>query len=217
MTNLPSTSNNNRLESLVAATALADRSWMYNPQMLEQWPADTLASRLTMISVPVARMFGTTRFYVVTDPTAKPGTQTLIVAVDESATTVRIETLGDFQRILPTIDARSITHEDVLALMQTYVRLMGTRYPQYWDRLKFLSSVNEIPLRKEELMPVELQERIQAPDVQALDQSLRAECYTWTELGGDVKHFVFQLFTDGTIDVQESLLTTGIGQIWLPK
>jgi hypothetical protein len=205
------------VEGIVARAALQDNSWMSNPQALAGLTPGEAASRLTIVPIPAGKVFAGTLFFAVTDPTEKPGSRAIVIAVAGDRQAYPITSADDFQQLVSLSRLVIQSTAEALQVAEQYVRILGSRYPQYWEKIKILTSAGEVPLNPGETLPEKLQALIQPPLVEERDGGFVIRLFTWTELGGELKRFDFQLSREGNIAVQETLLADGLGKSWLPK
>src|SRR5215831_9440025 len=118
--------NDAELKSQVTRSALQDRSWMKNPHLLNSVTEAQAVSRLNIEPIPMAGVFKRVRFFVVTDPTEKPGIRSLIIAISGDNEAQRICSLDDFQRLLIENHLSIRSNAEALLVAEFYVQLLGT-------------------------------------------------------------------------------------------
>lgn len=205
------------VHDLVAGAALQDSSWMRNPQRLVMLTEADITSKLNIQTIPTFKVFEGTRFFVVTDPTEKPGTASIIIAILLDQELQPLISAKDFHKLLLRDKHRIQSTSEALQVAQQYLLLFGSRYPQYWDKIKTLTTLADIPLKPNEILPGNLYDLIQAPVVETGDKGFIIRLFIWTELGGELKSFEFELSTNGKLTVKETLLAEHVGRAWLPK
>jgi hypothetical protein len=206
-----------RVVDKIAQAALQDRSWMRNPQALADLKEAEVASRLTIVPIPADGVFAGTQFFAITDPTEKPGSRAIVIAITKDEQAHPIISADDFHQLILHLHLRIESKAEALQVAEQYVRIPGSRYPQYWEKTRILTSSGEIPLNPNETLPEKLHTLIQPPRVEEKDDGFFIQLFTWSELGGELKRFDFQLSKEDKIAVNEKLLSDGLGKAWLPK
>jgi hypothetical protein len=205
------------VKDVVAQAALQDRSWMSNPQALASLTAGEAASRLSIVPIAAGEIFEGNLFFAVTDPTEKPGSKAIVIGIARDKQAYPITSTDDFQQLVSRNRLVLQSTADAFQLAEQYVRIFGSRYPQYWEKIKILTSAGEIPLEPDESLPEKLNASIQPPLVEERDDGFAIQLFSWTELGGELKRFDFQISKEGNIAVKETLVGDGLGKHWLPK
>jgi hypothetical protein len=203
------------LDAAIARVALEDPTWMQHPEVLDD-PARA-AMPFPATPLPALPFFAGIRFFAVTDPTEKPGTAGLIVAVTDDGTVRPIRSLDDYNQIIVDTGRTINSASDARDVAEQYVRLLGTTYPQYPESIRILQSADEIPVDAGESIPERLRTKIQPPRVQQGEDAFVVSLSVWTEVGGTLTNFDVRLSASGITALDETVSGEGIGKHWLPK
>lgn len=205
------------VERVVIGIALHDRSWMAKPSILDQLTEDEIAARLTIQAMPTPSVLTPVLFFVVVDPTRKPGANAIIIAVTDERHGFLLRSKDDFQQLVRLRGLRIDSSQTAMDIATQYVRLLGSRYPRYWEQIRFLTSIADVPLRPGEVLPEVFLARFHPPLVQGRGSNFVVDFFTWTELGGQLKGFEFQISAEGQFAVTEITFAEDVGRAWLPK
>ncbi len=203
------------LDAAIARVALEDPTWMQHPEVLDD-PARA-AVPFPATPLPALPFFTGFRFFAVTDPTEKPGTAALIVAATGDGTVRPIRSLDDYNQVIADTGRTITSAADARDVAEQYVRLLGTRYPQYPESIRILQSADEIPVDAGESVPEQLRTQIQPPQVQQGDDAFVVSLSVWTEVGGTLTNIDVRLSASGITALDETVSGEGIGKHWLPK
>jgi hypothetical protein len=203
------------LDAAIASVAMEDPTWMQHPEILDD-PARA-AMPFPATPLPTLPFFTGFHFFAVTDPTEKPGTAVLIVAAVGDGAVRPIRSLDDYNQVIAATGRTITSATDARDVAEQYVRLLGTRYPQYPESIRILQSADEIPVNAGESVPERFRTQIQPPRVQQAGDAIVVSLSVWTEVGGTLTNFDVRLSASAITALDETVLGEGIGKHWLPK
>ena len=207
----------NEIPQTVIEETVRDRGWMANPEIIEDLSTEDIAARINFVKIPGCDACGTLRLFVATDPTEKPGTKTVIILVSGDKAAERLDGEKAFIDAIKKLCSPIKSEQDALCLAKLFIHTVGNSYPQYWEKTRFLSSPNDVPLREGETLPDELQRKIKSPEIKRKNGGYVGEIFVWTELGGILRIYRFSISDKGELLVRTTTLGENIGHGWLPK